>query len=122
MIAITAGKRHSWIAVLPSLVASGESFSLRIRAEDEWGNPSGKGSGELFLTASLPVEGLPEQIALLDGQVTAAIEGLRPTAAGDLLIELRDRRASVWPSAMRCRSSKTSRGCGCSGGFSCPER
>jgi hypothetical protein len=91
MIAITAGARHSWIAVLPSLVSSREPFSLRIRSEDQWGNPSGKDNSELFLTASQPVAGLPASIALVDGQVTASIGDLRPSAEGDLLIELRDR-------------------------------
>lgn len=95
MIAIEAGARHGWMAVLPSLVASDETFSLRLRSEDAWGNPSGKGPGELFLTASTPVEGLPASMALVDGQATATIEGLRPTAEGDLLIELRDRQGRL---------------------------
>lgn len=91
MIAIEAGARRDWIAVLPSLVGSQETFQLRLRSEDEWGNPSGKGAGDLFLKASLAVEGLPASIALADGEVTATIDGLRPTAEGDLLIELCDR-------------------------------
>jgi hypothetical protein len=91
MIAVEAGTRRSWIAVLPSIVGRQETFSLRMRSEDQWGNPSGKGPAELFLSANLPIEGLPASLSLPDGQVTADIEGLRPAAGGDLLIELRDR-------------------------------
>jgi hypothetical protein len=91
MIAIEAGARSQWIAVLPSLVGQNETFTLRIRSEDQWGNPSGKLQVELFLTANAPVDGLPASLLIADGQATAVIEGLRPTAAGDLLIELRDR-------------------------------
>ena len=89
MIKIEAGPRCGWIAVLPSLVGRGETFSLRLRSEDLWGNPSGKGPAELHLGASLRVEGLPTSLSLVDGQVTAVIEGLRPTEEGDLRIELR---------------------------------
>jgi hypothetical protein len=91
MIAIEAGARCGWIAVVPSLVPLRETFALRLRSEDQWGNPTGKGPVELFLSASAPVEGLPASIVLADGQVTSVVEGLRPTVEGDLLIELRDR-------------------------------
>lgn len=91
MIAIEAGPRCCWTAVLPGVVGRQETFSLRMRSEDQWGNPSGKGAAELFLSANVPVEGLPVSLSLPDGQATAVIEGLRPTAEGDLLIELRDR-------------------------------
>jgi hypothetical protein len=91
MIAIEAGPRCGWIAVLPSIVARPETFSLRLRSEDQWGNPSGKGPVELLVSASAPVDGLPASLSLADGQATAIIEGLRPTCHGDLLIELRAR-------------------------------
>ena len=76
---------------MPSLVGQKETFTLRIRSEDQWGNPSGKQPVELFLTANVPLDGLPASLLLADGDATAAIDGLRPTATGDLLIELRDR-------------------------------
>ncbi|MGA7807548.1 DUF3604 domain-containing protein [Bradyrhizobium sp.] len=91
LIAIEAGPRCGWIAVLPSIVGRPETFSLRMRSEDQWGNPSGKGAVELILSASAPVEGLPAALSLAEGQATAVIEGLRPTLDGDLLIELRAR-------------------------------
>jgi hypothetical protein len=90
VIAIEAGARSGWIAVLPSLVARQETFTLRLRSEDQWGNPSGKEPVELFLNASAPVEGLPASLRLADGEVTAHIEGLRPAAEGDFTVELCD--------------------------------
>jgi hypothetical protein len=91
VIAIEAGPRRGWFAVLPSIAGRQETFSLRMRSEDQWGNASGKEPVELFLSASAPVDGLPASLTLADGQATAEIEGLRPGAEGDLLIELRDR-------------------------------
>jgi uncharacterized protein DUF3604 len=90
MIAIEAGARSGWIAVLPSIIARQETFTLRLRSEDQWGNPSGKGPVELFLSASAPVDGLPASLQLADGEATVCIEGLRPAAEGDFKIELRD--------------------------------
>ncbi|HZP79057.1 MAG TPA: DUF3604 domain-containing protein [Pseudolabrys sp.] len=90
VIAIVAGARAQWIAVLPSLIGAGETFSLRLRCEDQWGNPSGKGAATVQLAADQPVEGLPASITLKDGDATATIEGLRAKAGADLAIELRD--------------------------------
>ena len=90
MIAIEAGARSGWIAVLPSLVARQETFTLRLRSEDQWGNPSCKGPVEVFLSTSAPVDGLPASLLLADGEATACIAGLRPAAEDNFIIELRD--------------------------------
>ena len=54
------------------------------------GNPSGQGRATLLLSSNLAVEGLPASLTLENGEITAAIPGLRAAEAGDLLIELRD--------------------------------
>lgn len=88
IVPIEAGARHDVVAVLPSLVPVGERFALRLRSEDVWGNPSGKGAAELRLAASGPLDGLPARVALADGAATASIEGLRATAPGDVMVTL----------------------------------
>jgi hypothetical protein len=90
VIAIEAGARRGFIAVLPSVIGRGETFALRIRSEDQWGNPSGKGRIDVALRANLAVQGLPASLALEDGEATATVEGLSATADGELMIELVD--------------------------------
>ena len=95
VIAIEAGARCGWTAVLPSVVSLREEFTLRLRSEDQWGNPSGKGAAELLLNATTPVDGLPRSVSLEDGKATAVIDGLCPTAKGNLIIELRDLKGTL---------------------------
>lgn len=90
MVAVVAGARSGWVAVLPSTVSRYHPFTLRLRSEDRWGNPSGQGRATLLLSSNLVVQGLPASLTLENGEVTATIPDLRPTAAGDLTIELRD--------------------------------
>jgi hypothetical protein len=89
IIAVVAGARSGWVAVLPSTISRHDSFTLRLRSEDRWGNPSGQGRATVQLSSNLAVEGLPASLTLEDGEITATIPGLS-TAAGDLMIELRD--------------------------------
>jgi hypothetical protein len=88
-IAVVPGPRRDWIAVLPSVVAPGEVFDLRLRSEDHWANPTGKGAAEVFLSSAHPIEGLPASIRLNEGQVTAIVPGLVASAAGEVVVELR---------------------------------
>lgn len=90
IVPIVPGARRSWIAVLPSLVARDRAFSLRLRSEDQWGNPTGRGATELRLNADRPVEGLPPAIVVADGADTATIDGLVVRDEGDVSIEIRD--------------------------------
>ena len=89
-VAIEAGVRQHWIAVLPSSICTGDTFTLRLRSEDAWGNPSGRGATELLLTCASAIDGLPRSISLCDGEAAATIDGLRATACGDVMIEVRD--------------------------------
>ena len=38
-ITIVPGLPKTWVAIVPSTIKSGEPFSLKIKAEDNWGNP-----------------------------------------------------------------------------------
>jgi hypothetical protein len=94
-VAVVPGPRQGWVAVLPSLVAQDEAVALRVRSEDLWGNPTGKGDARLFLGANLPVAGLPEWIRLDEGHATAVVAGLVPGISGDLMIELSDAAGAI---------------------------
>lgn len=89
IVPVEAGRRHDWIAVLPSTAVVGEPFSLRLRSEDLWGNPSGQGAAELTLFSARAIDGLPAKIRLEDGSATATVQGLLVRSAGDVMIEVR---------------------------------
>lgn len=87
IISLVCGDPVKWVAVLPTLRRASDSFSLKIRAEDKWGNPSDKGNGEFFLKSEVPLKGLPpsfkwekgNSVRILDGLSLANIRGERCT-------------------------------------------
>jgi hypothetical protein len=87
-IAIVAGEPALWKAVLPTLRRAGEAFRLSLKGEDRWGNPSDQCDRTLRLRATLPVEGLPEQVRFRPGTFAHTVEGLSVATPGDLIIEL----------------------------------
>jgi hypothetical protein len=77
--------------VIPTARAVGDSFALNIRADDIWGNPTGdRPVGRLMLKGHGPVGGLPEMAALPAHQTFLRIEGLHPTARGQISVEVLD--------------------------------
>ncbi len=88
-IEIAAGPPDAFRAVLPTVRRAGEAFALGLRADDRWGNPSGRVAGRLLLSASAPVEGLPAAIEWPAGARFQRIEGLR-AGVGEVAITLRD--------------------------------
>lgn len=89
-IAIVPGDPSVWKAVLPSLRRPGEAFTLGLKAEDNWGNPSDKAHGNFQLAANLPVEGLPKQFEYRRGQKSIIFEKLKVIREGVLRIEVLD--------------------------------
>jgi hypothetical protein len=89
-IAIVPDEPAVWKAVLPSLRRPAEGFRFGFKAEDAWGNPTPKAQGRFRLVASLPVDGLPEQIDYPSGQKSVIFENLKATQEGVLRIEVLD--------------------------------
>ncbi len=90
VISIVPGPPVTFRAVLPTLRRPGQPFTLCIKGEDRWGNPSDRCDHVFTLRASMPVEGLPETVHLRPGVFAAAIPDLRVAAPGDLEIALLD--------------------------------
>lgn len=84
------GPAASWKAIVPSLVAAGETFRLALVAEDMWGNPTGDVETQLKLTASQPLRGLPPTIGVAQGKAPVVIEGLVAQNPGDVQIAVAD--------------------------------
>jgi hypothetical protein len=88
-IAVVPGPPALWKAVLPTLRRPGEAFHFGLKAEDAWGNPTGQAQARLTLSASLPVDGLPETLDYGPGRRGLMLEDLRVAEEGVLRIEVR---------------------------------
>ena len=89
-IRIVPGPPVTWACVVPSVVACGEPFSLRIKGEDAWGNPSDKCDTTLVLRAEGAVDGLPPSIAMKPGPFAVEAGGLSCPTEGGFAIHVED--------------------------------
>jgi uncharacterized protein DUF3604 len=87
-ISLVPGTPETWVAVVPSTIANGEPFSLKIKAEDKWGNPTNKASITLTPKANQAIENLPEMIEVVDGTFATVLNGLAAHGNGPLEISL----------------------------------
>lgn len=94
-IAIVPGPPTLFKAVMPTESVMGEPFSLRIKGEDRWGNPSNCCDQLLGLRANLELSGLPESVQLESGQFACRVDGITARERGDLVIELVDPDGAV---------------------------
>ncbi len=89
-IAIVPGKAVLYKAIVPTQRKVGQMFSLRIKGEDRWGNPSDQCDATFSLQSTRPVNGLPAAVQFSPGQFSAMIDGLSVSEPGDLIISLVD--------------------------------
>jgi hypothetical protein len=94
-IRIVAGPPRRYLAVLPTLRRVGQPFSLKLKGEDRWGNPSERCDAIFRVRASGPVEGLPETLRIAPGERSVEISGLSGPAPGDVHVELLDQAGEV---------------------------
>jgi hypothetical protein len=94
-IAVVPGPPVRWKAVVPTGVRAGEPFTLKLKGEDMWGNPSDLCDRRFALRPSRPVRGLPESVTFRTGEFAIACDGLSVDAPGDLAIELVDESGAV---------------------------
>jgi hypothetical protein len=92
---IVAGPRVHWRAVVPTYRDKGEKFWLGIRADDKWGNPSGKDASQLKLSADGTIEGLPQTVTIDRGTDSLRIENLVANSTGQFQIEVMDSNDNV---------------------------
>ncbi len=94
-IAIVPGPPVRYLAVLPALLRSGETFALKLKGEDRWGNPSDQCAVAFTLKSDLPIDGLPDRVSLEAGEFAAIIKDLRAVAPGDYAVDLLDDNGEV---------------------------
>ena len=88
VIKIVPGKPEQYIAVWPTLSRAGERFTLKLKGEDKWGNPSDQCDTTLRLKASASVEKLPETVTFKPGDFTVEVPDLSVKELGDVTLEL----------------------------------
>lgn len=94
-IPIIAGAAYTWHAVLPTWRAVEESFSLCLRADDLWGNPTEKhGNKRLRFHTDIPVKNLPKLVSMpLDGSLR--IDGLQVERIGTLTVDVLEENGNL---------------------------
>lgn len=90
VLSLVAGAATKYVALLPTLRDAQASFSLGVKAEDRWGNPTACGAGVVYLRPSRPVHGLPDRVDLGASDGAMRIEGLRVDGPGMLCISMHD--------------------------------
>jgi Protein of unknown function (DUF3604) len=88
---VVAGAAHRWHAVLPTCRAVGNEFTLNVRADDVWGNPTHDvATDRLGLKGFGPLSGLPEFIDLNRNARSSRVTGLKAYAPGEISIDVYD--------------------------------
>ena len=87
-ISIIPGMPETWVAVLPSTVTRGDRFSLKIKAEDIWGNPTNRASTTLTVKSNCPIKNLPKFIEVNTGDFATIVSDLVANVTGPLEILL----------------------------------
>lgn len=107
VISIVPGPPERYMAVLPTLRRVGDTFALKIKGEDRWGNPSDKCDTRLTLRPSKSVRGLPETVELKPGRFAVETDGLSVDIPGDLTIDLLDADGHLAGTSNPLRVSET---------------
>jgi len=91
-IQIVPGEPVNWVAVIPTTNEIGKPFSLKYKAEDTWGNPTGRSTNKtikrLYPKANQTIENLPEYLDITPGELSHELTGLVATEAGKFHIDL----------------------------------
>ena len=88
VVRIVPGPPASWKALLPSQRRPDEAFSLLIKAEDRWGNPSDQAEAMLQLSSGHKIRGMPASIVFPKGQFSQVISGLSVGCGADVTIDI----------------------------------
>jgi Protein of unknown function (DUF3604) len=81
---IVGGDFHRLVVIAPTTVRAGESFEALVKAEDVWGNPCERFTGDVTLSArGTLIAGLPPRVTFRSGDLAVATLGsLRIADAG----------------------------------------
>ena len=90
VIKIVPGKPNRYVAVAPTLKKVNEKFSIFLKGEDIWGNPSNQCSQKFYLSSNISIEGLPKTIQIKKGEFFSSIENLKIDKECECIISFSD--------------------------------
>ncbi|MCW2305962.1 DUF3604 domain-containing protein [Rhodobium gokarnense] len=90
IISVVPGPPERYVGVIPTLRRPGETFSLKLKGEDKWGNPSDQCDITLHLEAEGAIAGLPETVTLSKGEFAVSVDGLSVNEPGKAAILIKD--------------------------------
>ena len=96
VIKIVSGKPQRFVVVAPTLKRKSEKFSIYLKGEDIWGNPSNQCEKTFHINSNVKVSGLPETIKINKGDYFIAIKGLKIENECECVIDfLNDQNKSI---------------------------
>ena len=87
-ISIVPGPPVTWVGVVPSTIVTGAPFTLKIKGEDTWGNPSDQAAGQFVIKSNRTIEGLPDKVEIANGSFAAEVSDLVVHDEGPLHVSL----------------------------------
>ena len=82
--------------VAPTLKRKSEEFSIYLKGEDIWGNPSNQCEKTFYINSNVKVSRLPEKIKIIKGDYFIAINGLKIENECECIIDfLNDQKKSI---------------------------
>lgn len=95
-ISIVPGPGVEWLAVVPTLIRTGEPFKVSVKANDAWGNPSDQIEKVLRLVSDgSAVSGLPASLGFEKGQFVAEADALTFSEPGEAIFTVSDEDGKV---------------------------
>ena len=107
-IRIVPGPPVRWFAVVPSICFTGKPFSMKIKAEDKWGNPTNRAGTRLWLNSSQVLSNLPGSVEIPKKSFTKVVEELTAADEGELVITVLDVKGKELTRSNPCRVVKSS--------------
>ena len=94
-IRIIPGKPNRYVVVAPTLKRKRENFSIHIKGEDIWGNPSNKCNFKFNIESNVAVKNLPKEVKISEGDFFVSIENLQVEQECECLINFFDENHNV---------------------------
>ena len=88
-ISIVPGPPERYVAVLPTRRRVGQEFSLKMKGEDRWGNPSDQCDATMTVEAEGQIDGLPETVTFSPGHRATTVENLVASTPGRASVRLK---------------------------------
>ena len=94
-IKIVPGKPERFVVVSPTLKRKNQKFSIYLKGEDAWGNPSNQCEKIFYLKSNVKVKNLPEEIKINKGEYYISINELKIANECECEIEFLNEKMEV---------------------------